>query len=602
MQAIILGAGIGRRLRPLTNDLPKCMVAVNGTPILVNTLNILSDLGVREAILVVGHRKESITEVIGPTHRGVKITYVVNEDYETTNNIYSLWLAAPLITDNLLLIEGDVFFERALVELALESPEANAVLVDAYRPWMDGTLVEVAEDGSIARLIPKSEQGGDFDFSGKYKTVNVYHFTADFFRNAFVPNLDTYIRTQSVTEYYELVLRVIAFIGRPKLHAKIVQNVKWYEIDDQNDLEKAEYMFSPRDTQRRLAEARHGGYWRFDFLDFCYLYNPYFPTESLAAEMRLVLPDLVRNYPSDQAALTRQTARLLNVPPQDLAVGNGASELIRLMNQLLVRRMCVPVPTFDEYENTLHPDQVHHLPLIEEAFRLDPEKLVRAVRDADCNAAVLVNPNNPTSACAARDEVLSVLEELRDIDLVVLDESFVDFADAPAAVSVHDDYNRFENLVVVKSLSKAYGVPGLRLGYALSANQARMEALRAALPIWNVNSLAEWFLETVHKHQDDFASACRQVKEDRAQLQQQLCELGGLRLYPAQGNFVFAEILAEISSTQLRDNLFARHGMLIKDCATKRGLSAPRYVRLGLRSQADNARLVGALANELEIY
>ncbi len=595
MQAIILAAGMGKRLRPLTDNIPKCMVPVNGTPILINTLDILSQFPVQEVIIVVGHKREAVRDRVGDRYKGMTITYVVNEVYDKTNNIYSLWLAKDLVRDNVLLFEGDIFFEKALVELALKDENRNSVLVNSYKSYMDGTVLEINSDLSVRKMIPRREQGEDFDFTDKYKTVNIYNFTKDFFRNTLVPHLDTYLKTQSVNEYYELVLGVIIYIGNPKLYAAIADDVKWYEIDDANDLQKANYIFASPAEKIRTIDTSHGGYWRYDFTDFCYLYNLYFPTPRIFNELTYALPKLVSNYPSGLAFMKRLLSRWIGVPPEHLVVGNGASEIIKIMNRRLVKRMTIPVPSFNEYENTLAPDAVHFYPLAETGFAIDPGRLVDEVRRSGSNAVLLINPNNPTSMYLPKAIVTGLLDKLRDLDLIVLDESFIDFVDAEPAASLQDVYPRYPNLVILKSISKVYGVPGLRLGYVLTGNSALAEGLSRELPIWNINSMAEYFLEIFIKYQSDFEASCRRVMADREDFLKELKGVPYLEFYPPQANYVFARITDGRSSADLKNELFSRHDLLIKDCGNKSGLPEKKYIRISIRRKEDNDRLIRAL-------
>jgi histidinol-phosphate/aromatic aminotransferase/cobyric acid decarboxylase-like protein/choline kinase len=595
MQAIILAAGMGKRLRPLTDKVPKCMVRVNDTPILINTLDILSQFPVQEVIIVVGHKKEVVMDQVGGRYKGMTITYVDNEVYDKTNNIYSLWLAKDLIRDNVLLFEGDIFFEKALVEQALKDENRNSVLVNSYKSYMDGTVLEINDDLSIRTLIPRREQGEDFDFTDKYKTVNIYNFTKDFFRNVLVPHLDTYLKTQSVNEYYELVLGVIIYIGNPKLYATIVDHVKWYEIDDPNDLQKAGYIFSQPEQQLRTIDTSHGGYWRYDFTDFCYLYNLYFPTPRVFNELAYAMPQLVSNYPSGLSFMKNLLSRWISVPPEHVVIGNGASEIIKIMSRLFVNKMTIPVPSFNEYENTLDPSRVHFYPLSETGFDIDPGRMKAEIRRSGSNAALFINPNNPTSLYIPKKTMVGLLEELRDLDLILLDESFIDFVDAEANPSLQDVYVRYPNLVILKSISKVYGVPGLRLGYILTAHPNLAQAVSRELPIWNINSLAEYFLEIFIKYKSDFRDSCRKVMADRREFLSGLKDIPYLEIYPPQANYIFARITDGKSSADLKNELFSRHSLLIKDCGNKSGLPEKKYVRISIRKAEDNNRLLRAL-------
>jgi histidinol-phosphate/aromatic aminotransferase/cobyric acid decarboxylase-like protein len=257
--------------------------------------------------------------------------------------------------------------------------------------------------------------------------------------------------------------------------------------------------------------------------------------------------------------------------------------------------MTVPVPSFNEYENTLGPDQVHFYPLSETGFDIDPQRMVAEIRKSKSNAALLINPNNPTSLYLTKKTMIGLLEELRDLDLVLVDESFIDFVDKEPNPSLQDIYARYPNLVILKSISKVYGVPGLRLGYILTANKTLSDGISRELPIWNINSMAEYFLEIFIKYQSDFREACQKVMADRQDVVQGLKQIPCLQIYEPQANYVFARITDGKSSADLKNGLFSRHDLLIKDCGNKSGLPEKKYVRISIRKKKDNDRLLRVL-------
>ncbi|MBL7166085.1 MAG: phosphocholine cytidylyltransferase family protein [Dehalococcoidales bacterium] len=205
-KAVILAAGVGDRLRPLTDRLPKCLVPVNGVPILVNTLTHLEDSGIRETVIVVGHLKEKILERIGDRFRGMKITYVESERYTTTNNIYSLWLAREYLDEDVLLLEADVYFERELLDSLLSAREENHAAVAHHQSWMSGTVVRLDKHDNIETMVVSRHQESDFDYSNTLKTVNIYRLGGRFLREHFLPCLDATIASGNVHDYYETVL------------------------------------------------------------------------------------------------------------------------------------------------------------------------------------------------------------------------------------------------------------------------------------------------------------------------------------------------------------------------------------------------------------
>lgn len=244
MQAIILAAGMGNRLQELTENQTKCMVKVNGETLIERLLNQITNHDLDKIIIVIGYEGQKLKEYIGEKYNDIKIEYVYNEIYNKTNNIYSLYLAKDfLINDETILFESDLIFEDSIIDQIFNAEEGNSyVLVDEYKSWMDGTVVNL-EGNKILDFIDKD----DFDFNQThkyFKTVNVYRFTKDFSKNHYLPFLGAYCNSVGLNEYYESVLKVIISLKRSDLKALILNSKQnWYEIDDKIDLFNAETIF-----------------------------------------------------------------------------------------------------------------------------------------------------------------------------------------------------------------------------------------------------------------------------------------------------------------------------------------------------------------------
>lgn len=244
MQAIILAAGFGSRLRPLTNSMPKSLTEVNGTPLLINSLTILAANKVKETIIVVGHMRDKIITQIGFEFNKMKITYIENTIYKTTNNIYSLYLAKDFVHDDVILLECDLYYNDELIKTILSGKSECNILTSPYNPTtMDGTVVEVSAENIVTQLYVKKQQYSNFDYLGKQKTVNVYKFTKNFIIKKFFPAIELYIKTQSVNSYYELVLGALIYLQSDDISSIEISEDKWAEIDDLNDLKLAEEKF-----------------------------------------------------------------------------------------------------------------------------------------------------------------------------------------------------------------------------------------------------------------------------------------------------------------------------------------------------------------------
>ena len=241
MKAIILAAGFGRRLQPITNTMPKSMVPVGGTPLIIRSMTKISKLGISEFIIVTGHMSDYIKEHIGPEFNGIPVKYIENKDYSTTNNICSLEMAVPYVDDDVYLFECDLLYSENL-PLELSRSDADCTIVTSFfnKETMDGTVIQIDDKDNAVNLYLKKEQGEEFDYSDKRKTVNVYKFSKDFFCQALGPVLQKEVASGNVNSYYELCLREIILSKKWNIKVLNIPESYWCEIDDADDLARAE--------------------------------------------------------------------------------------------------------------------------------------------------------------------------------------------------------------------------------------------------------------------------------------------------------------------------------------------------------------------------
>lgn len=242
-KAIILVAGQGLRMRPLTNDIPKCLIGINKKPVLINTLQNLEQNNIKETILVVGYLKNKIKRAIEDRFGKMKITYVENDAYDKTNNSYSLWLAIKeRFNEDLLLLEGDIFFENKLLKEFLADKRENLTIVEKYNPNLDGTFVGVGEDKRVLSWVHKKDRPKGFTLEDKYKTVNIHKFSAKFIKEWLKPILKKHIEETGGKEPIEFIFSEI-IKNKAEIYAFDVQGTSWIEIDDIHDLKRAEEIF-----------------------------------------------------------------------------------------------------------------------------------------------------------------------------------------------------------------------------------------------------------------------------------------------------------------------------------------------------------------------
>ena len=590
MQAIILAAGMGKRLGELTKNNTKCMVEVGGVKLIERALRILDKKSLSRIILVVGYQYENLTTFVNSLQLATPIEYIVNDVYNRTNNIFSLSLAKEqMMQEDTLLLESDLIFEERLIDLLIEDKRDTLALVDKFESWMDGTCIVVDENDNITDFIP----GKLLKYHEKehyYKTVNIYKFGAEFSQNVYVPFLEAYAKVMGNNEYYETVIKLILMLDKNTMKAKRLNGEMWYEIDDIQDLDIAQTLFIEDDVDRyHHLMKRYGGYWRFPHLqDYCYLVNPYFPTKRMQMESNFDV--LVRQYPSGMEVNSLLAAKSFDVHEEHIVIGNGAAELIKGLLEELDGKLGVIRPTFEEYPNRWEKECVVY-DCTENDFSYSAEQLMKYFTENPVDALVLINPDNPTGHCLREDEIRLLLQWSKDSGInLIVDESFLDFADDEESLLSEQMLNDNQNLYVVKSISKSYGVPGLRIGILASGNTDMIRRLKKNLSIWNINSMAEFFMQILDKYKNDYADSLRKIKAERKRFFEELCKIGCLKVYPSQANYFMCEILNGISSEELAARLL-RENILIKDLTGKIH-NEKQYIRIAVRTEEENRRLV----------
>lgn len=601
MQAIILAAGMGKRLKELTQDNTKCMVKVNGVTLIDRMLHQIEKHALSRIVIVVGYEGQKLIDYISTLDIKTPIVYVNNPVYNKTNNIYSLGLAKDkLLEDDTLLFESDLIFEDSLIDVLLEDPRDTLALVSKYEPWMDGTCVKLGIDDSIDDFVP----GKRFKYNETdeyYKTVNIYKFSKHFSEKYYVPFLEAYQEALGVNEYYEQVLRVITMLDEPAIKAKKLNGQRWYEIDDIQDLDIATSMFTPDpDEQVDLMAGRYGGYWRYPrLLDFCYLVNPYFPPQKLIDELKASFETLLTQYPSGMRVNSLLAAKNFGVHQENILVGNGAAELIKAYMSQTSGKVGFVRPTFEEYPNRYCKEEsVIYMPQNKD-FTYTAAELMAFFGDKDIKNLIVVNPENPSGNYIPKADLLTLIDWAKAQGIrLLIDESFADFAEEEEnTLIVQPLLEANPHLSVMKSISKSYGVPGLRLGVLASGDQALIAALKKDVAIWNINSFGEYYMQIEEKYQKDYARALKLFKQERARYQEALSKLPGLRVIPSQANYVMAELTGSMTSRELTKTLLLKHNIFIKDLSQKMG--GGQYVRLAVRNTEEDDRLLAALRQEL---
>jgi len=603
MQAIILAAGTGSRLGEYTRENTKCMLEINGKKIIDYVLEVLNTVGIEKLVLVVGYKKENLITHVGKKYKNIEIEYIENPIYYKTNNIYSLFLAKDkLMRDDTILLESDLIFEENILRKLLEDKRKSLAVVDKYQAWMDGTSVAVDQNDKILDFFPKDLFRFQ-DVESYYKTLNIYKFSKEFSTQIYVPFLEAYSKAIGNNEYYESVLRVLTSLGVHELHALRLNGEQWYEIDDVQDKANAEILFAKNAKEKlKLIQSRHGGYWRFPGLkDFCYLVNPYFPSEKMQEEMKAYFYELLSQYPSGQGTQRLLAGKMFAINPNNIIVGNGAAELIRGLGKVIVGTFGLVFPTFNEYPESIGYDRIIKFIPKNKNFSYNVNNLLMLAEISD--NLLLINPDNPSGNFIKKEDLLMLVNKLSYMKKnLIIDESFIDFSSDGKTETIlnQEILNKYPNLIIIKSISKSYGVPGIRLGILATSNKKILLDIQNEISIWNINSYGEFFLQIIGKYTKDYHQACKDITLERDRFYKKLQMVPYLNPIPSQANYFFCYVLGKQGiATKLSELLLEHYDIFIKDLTGKIGLEGKEYVRLAIKSPEDNDLLFEKL-KELE--
>lgn len=606
MQAIILAAGMGKRLKDLTHDNTKCMVKVNGVSLIERMLRILDTKKLSGIIIVIGYCGEKLKIYISGLNIRTHIVYINNDVYDKTNNIYSLSLAKEYLeNEDTILLESDLIFDESIIDRLIDDQRKNLAVVAKFEDWMDGTCLELDDDDNITNFIP----GRMINFLDKaryYKTANIYKFSKQFSRNVYIPFLNAYRKAKGENEFYESVIKLIAMLGTDELQAMRLNDEIWYEIDDALDLDIAESLFADSlEDKYKMIAGRFGGYWRYPKLkDFCYLVNPFFPTKRMMREIESNLEALIRGYPSGMRVNTLLGSRNFNVKQGRLVIGNGAAELIKTLLSIKdFGVLGIVRPTFEEYPRRYERSKMMVYTSDNEGFRYNEDDLISYFGHHKIDTLVLINPDNPSGNYIANAGIDAILQWTKKKGLsLIVDESFADFVGVEAHRSLIDDdiLSNNKQLYAIKSISKSYGVPGIRLGVLASSDEETIGAIRENLPIWNINSIAEFFMQIYMKYDNDYQTSLGRIIDARESFASKLNKIPYLQVYKSEANYIMCKVLR--GTSQSLAEYLLHHNMLIKDLTSKIG-SEKQYIRVAVRNDDENALLVKALslyANHME--
>jgi histidinol-phosphate/aromatic aminotransferase/cobyric acid decarboxylase-like protein/GTP:adenosylcobinamide-phosphate guanylyltransferase len=603
MQSIILAAGLGSRLGELTKECTKCMVKINGITLIERMLRQLDRYGMDRIIIVTGYKGDILKDYVQNLRINTPVVFVDNSDYRHTNNIYSLWLTREFLEEmDSLVLESDMIFEDRVIEKMLAVDNGCGTFVARPRPWMDGSIVKLDKDNNIVYFVDE-EEVKRIDPSYYHKIVSIYKFKKRYVSEKYMTYLNEYVKKNKDNNLYESLLKVIDLDVEKKIPAEILDEEQWYEINDIQDMDIAESMFADGNEKVRKYLQRYGGYWRYPAMrDFCYLVNPYFPNERFMNEMKSNFDVLVREYPSGMAVNSLLAGHFFGVRTENICVGNGTAELIKSLMENISGNIGMVYPTFEEYPHRKKDVEVIPYYVVDKDFDYSVDDIMSYYEGKDISAIVLVNPDNPSGHFISKKDILRLEDWCRSKGRkLIVDESFIDFVEDDEWHTLLDMevLLNHPSLIVLKSISKSFGVAGLRLGVIATADTDLIAFMKKDVAIWNINSFAEYYLQIIEKYRDDYYEAMEKFKEVRRRYLDKLSKIKGFKVYPSQANYVMCHIENSVTSTELADILLNRYNVLIKNLASKEGLNKGNYVRLSVKSDEENDYIVNAL---MEIF
>lgn len=603
MQAIILAAGRGYRLNRLTENNTKCMVKINGITLIERMLKQIDKYCLDRIVIVDGYQKTNLEMFVKSIKTNTPIDYVFNKAYLETNNIYSLYLAKDyLCRDDSLIIESDIIFEEQILRDMIDSPNENVVAIDTYKSWMTGQGVQLNDQCEIVSFLRENEIDHN-RIKSSYKTIGLYKFSASFFEKFYLPFLKAYIEVYGGNDKYEQVLSVLTTDGRSKINSYLIGESSWYEINDIQDVDLASTLFS--EDEEKITEAmlgRWGGYWRYPkYLDYFYLVTPYYPTKTLVEEMKANFEDLLMQYPSGMKVNALLAAKEFMVESENIVVGNGAAELIKSMMGQLSGDTGFIRPTFEEYANRYFNGKKVEYYIENDDFYYNAEDIIKFYSDKKIHNLAIVNPDNPSGNYIDKADMLKLLGWTKGQNIkLIIDESFVDFADETDSSLIHQDIlDKYPNLYVIKSISKSYGVPGLRLGVLATGDKDTIEWIKKDVAIWNINSFGEFYMQIAGKYKKDYQEALRRFKIERREFESQLSTSSYIRVIPSQANYIMVELMNGVDAEEVKRRMLIDHNIFIKTLS-KKIRSNRQYLRIAIRNRDDNDYFVKALKSVID--
>lgn len=602
MQALILADMKKSSTNCLTRYDPDCMIQIDGISIIERMLKQLDKNKVSKVIIVVGHNKEKIIGAISDLNLKAEIVILENDSCEETGSIYSLLLAKDhLLLDDTVILNAQMIVEDSVLESVLNEKKECNVLVDTDKNWMTGKTVSIGDDERVLSF-GKKKISNTYSSRASYKMVGICKFDRTFAGKYYIPVLETMTNVLGNSLDYSAPLNTIAMSEDVKIRALYIGNAHWREINNIEDINQATILFSK--DKKSVADkmlGSWGGYWRYpDYLDYFYLVTPYYPPCELVEELQNNFKALLEQYPSGMRVNAELAASAFGITPENIIVGNGAAELIKSMMGFIKGKTGFVRPTFDEYPNRYTEIETINYLVESEDFSYSASDLIEYFDKTNISNLVLVNPDNPSGNYIPKGDMMRLISWAGDKGIkVIIDESFVDFSDEiDSSLIDQETLSRYPNLYVIKSISKSYGVPGLRLGVLASGDKKLISWMKTDVSIWNINSFAEFYMQICGKYRGSYVKSLEKFRKERNRFVSKLQELECIRVIPSQANYLMVELLDDLDAEELKQRMLLEQKVFIKTLS-KKIKGKKQYLRIAIRNEADNDMFVQKLTETL---
>lgn len=600
MQALVLADMKQPGLKSLSENNPTCMISICGFLIIEKMLKQLDeDRSISRIVLVVGDHKKELIDFVLQMKLNTEVVFVENDLYQESGTLYSVFRAREYLSmEDTIIMNSQLIMEKCLLEKALKKNKNNIVFVDSYKDWMTGEFASISQDGNVFSFDKKIVEKLD----GAYKVLGICKFNVDFIRKYYIPAMEMMISVLGTRLTYIAPLSAIVISDAVKIKAEYAGGASWREINTIEDVNQSEVIFSEDEkTMIDRMLGSWGGYWRYpDYLDYFYLVTPYYPPSELINELKNNFCTLLEQYPSGMRVNANLAASAFGVSVKNIIIGNGAAELIKSVMSRVKGKTGFIRPTFEEYPNRYDRMEAINYVVESDEFSYSADDVIGYFEDTDISNLVLVNPDNPSGNYIAKKDILRMASwaQKRNVKMIV-DESFVDFSDEPNSSLIDQDIiNQYTNLYIIKSISKSYGVPGLRLGILVSGDVNLIEWMKKDVSIWNINSFAEYYMQISGKYRNEYDRSLDKFRKERKRFESKLRKINGVRVIPSQANYFMVELLNGLDAEELKNKMLIEKKVFIKTLG-KKIKGRKQYLRIAIRNEKDNDSFIERLTETI---